>query len=251
MTASFLDIEDGRRLAYQKLEGSGVPIIFLAGHGSDMLGSKAEALYEDCKQKGRSFIRFDYSGHGQSDGAFLDGTISQWTKDATAIIDHLTNGPVILVGSSLGGWIMLNLAKKLGTKIVGLIGIAAAPDFTETLIWNELDERQRQKMKEEGQIALPNPYADEDVIYRNHLITDGRQNLLLQSDLPISCPIFLHQGMQDHEVPWQTAIDIANAVTSEDVTINLVKGAGHRFSTEAEIAAIIASVDVIYKKISA
>lgn len=251
MTASFLDIKQGRRLAYQKLDGHGVTIVFLAGHGSDMLGSKAEALYLDCQAKQRPFIRFDYSGHGQSDGDFLDGTITQWTEDAAAILDTLTDGPVILVGSSLGGWIMLNLAKQLGAKIVGLVGIAAAPDFTESLIWQALDESQRQKMKSEGQIALPNPYADEDVIYPYHLITDGRQNLLLQGDLPISCPIYLHQGMADHEVPWQTAIDIAKAVTSEDVTINLVKEAGHRFSTQDEIDAILTSVDIIYEKLSA
>ena len=251
MTVSFLDIKQGRRLAYQKHDGIGVPVVFLAGHGSDMLGSKAEALYADCQAKNRSFIRFDYSGHGQSEGEFLDGTITKWTEDATAILEALTDGPVILVGSSLGGWIMLNLAKKLGDKVVGLIGIAAAPDFTERLIWHDLDESQREKMKSEGQIALPNPYADEDVIYPYHLITDGRQNLLLQKVLAISCPIILHQGMDDHEVPWQTAIDIADAVISEDVTINLVKGAGHRFSSTAEIAAILASVDDIYDKLTA
>ena len=250
MTASFLDIKQGRRLAYQKLEGNGMAIVFLAGHGSDMLGSKAEALYLDCQAKNRPFIRFDYAGHGQSDGDFLDGTITSWTEDAAAILEALTDGPVMLVGSSLGGWIMLNLAKQLGDKIAGLVGIAAAPDFTETLIWNDLDESQRQKMKDEGQIALPNPYADEDVIYPYHLITDGRHNLLLQDKLAISCPIYLHQGMEDHEVPWHTAIDIANAVISEDVTINLVKGAGHRFSSEAEIAAILASVDRLYDKVS-
>lgn len=250
MTASFLDIKQGRRLAYQKLDGIGMPIVFLAGHGSDMLGSKAEALFQDCQAKNRPFIRFDYSGHGQSEGVFLEGTISQWTEDAIAILEALTDGPVILVGSSLGGWIMLNLAKTLGSKIAGLIGIAAAPDFTETLIWNELDETQRQLMIEEGQIALPNPYADEDVIYPYHLVTDGRQNLLLTDRLDIACPIYLHQGMKDHEVPWQTAIDIANATASEDVTINLVKEAGHRFSTDAEIASILASVDVIYEKVS-
>ena len=250
MTASFLDIKQGRRLAYQKLEGTGIPIIFLAGHGSDMLGSKAEALFLDCQTKNRPFIRFDYSGHGQSEGAFLDGTISQWTEDATEIIETLTDGPVILVGSSLGGWVMLNLAKALSSKIAGLIGIAAAPDFTETLIWNDLDDAQRQKMQDEGQIALPNPYADEDVIYPYHLITDGRNHLLLNDELAISCPIILHQGMEDHEVPWQTAIDIANAVTSEDVTINLIKKAGHRFSSEDEIKAIVASVDRLYAKLA-
>ena len=251
MTTHYLDIADGNRLAYQKLDGKGPMILFLAGHGSDMFGSKAEAIAEACAKVGRGFLRFDYSGHGLSSGAFLDGTISQWTKQAHAIIDALADDRLILVGSSLGGWIMLNLAKELGDRIAGIIGIAAAPDFTETLIWNQLSDSQKQQMQQTGQIALPNPYADEDVIYPYHLITDGRENLLLNQPLSISCPMILHQGMQDHEVPWQTALSIAEAAQSDDVTINLVKSAGHRFSTDAEIAAILQSIDQMIAKVSA
>ena len=249
MKTNYLSIADGGRLAYQKLEGSGATIVFFSGHGSDMFGSKAEALADFCKAQGRSFLRFDYTGHGLSSGAFLDGTISSWTQDALAIIDELTSGPVIIVGSSLGGWIMLNVAKQRGMRVAGLIGIAAAPDFTETLIWNALTPEQQRRMVEQGQIALPNPYADEDVIYPYQLITDGRDNLLLGKALAITCTIILHQGMADHEVPWQTACQIAEAVTSDDVRLNIVKDSGHRFSSEEEIAMIIRSVEDMLKTV--
>ena len=250
MTTDFLILEDGRKLAYQKQDGVGPMIVFLSGHGSDMFGSKAEALASYCAAHKRAFLRFDYTGHGLSSGAFLDGTISQWTDDTMQILDHLTDGPVILVGSSLGGWIMLNVAKEKGTQIAGLIGIAAAPDFTQTLIWDNLSQEQQAKMADEGQIALPNPYADEDVIYPYHLITDGRDNLLLDKPLAINCPLILHQGMADHEVPWQTACQIAEAVQSEDVRVNLVKSSGHRFSSDGEIAMLISSVEEMFEKLS-
>ena len=251
MKTNYLTIADGGRLAYQKLEGKGPVIVFFSGHGSDMFGSKAEALADYCHAQGQSFLRFDYTGHGLSSGAFLDGTISSWTSDALAVIDELTSGSVIIVGSSLGGWIMLNVAKQRQARIAGLIGIAAAPDFTETLIWNQLTTEQQTRMAQEGQIALPNPYADDDVIYPYALITDGRENMLLDKELAITCPIILHQGMADHEVPWQTACDIAGAVTSDDVTLNLVKASGHRFSSEPEIAMILHSVEEMLKKIDA
>ena len=243
MKTEFITNEDGLNLAYQKINGTGPTIVFLAGHGSDMLGSKAEALTQKCEKEKRAFVRFDYSGHGQSDGEFLEGTISSWTKDALHIIDHCTTGPLILVGSSLGGWIMMNVAIKRAARVAGCIGIAAAPDFTETLIWQSLSKDQQEMMAKTGQIALPNPYADEDVIYPYGLITDGRQNLLLGQEVAIDCPMILHQGMADDEVPWQTACDIAQAVRTENVRLNLMKSSGHRFSQDHELAAILDSVD--------
>ena len=243
METKYLTFDDGRRLAYQLNQGTGPVIVFLSGHGSDMFGSKAEALADYCLKAGRAFLRFDYTGHGLSSGAFLDGTISSWTKDATDILEKLADDKVILVGSSLGGWIMLNLAKANPHKMAGLIGIAAAPDFTETLIWQNLSADQQEEMAQTGQIALPNPYADEDVIYPYTLITDGRDNLLLDKPLDITCSIILHQGMADHEVPWQTACAIAEVVSSDNVHINLVKASGHRFSSDEEIAMIIHSLE--------
>ncbi|MGC6517785.1 MAG: alpha/beta hydrolase [Candidatus Puniceispirillaceae bacterium] len=245
MKTDYLDINDEIRLAYQKLDGNGPTVVFLAGHGSDMFGSKAEALACYCEKTGQAFVRFDYQGHGLSSGDMMDGTISAWTQDALAIVDMLTTGPILLVGSSLGGWIMLAVAKARASRVMGCIGIAAAPDFTERLIWQSLRPDQQEEMAATGQIALPNPYADEDVIYPYQLITDGRQNLLLDKELPIMCPVILHQGMADHEVPWQTACDIAQAVSSPDVTIHLRKDSGHRFSSESEIAQIIDSVKIM------
>lgn len=243
MKTEYLTNPDGLNLAYQKHDGNGPTIVFLAGHGSDMFGSKAEALAEYCISANKSFLRFDYSGHGLSDGEMMDGTISSWTNDALLMIDEKTSGDVLLVGSSLGGWIMLNVAKQRQDRITGCVGIAAAPDFTETLIWDSLSPEQQHQMEQDGFIALPNPYADEDVIYPYSLITDGRDNLLLDKPLAIDCPVILNQGMQDHEVPWQTANQIALALTSDDVTVQLVKSAGHRFSTEAEISLILRSVE--------
>ena len=243
METKYLTFDDGRRLAYQLHQGTGPLIVFLSGHGSDMFGSKAEALADYCLEAGRAFLRFDYTGHGLSSGTFLDGTISSWTKDATDILEKLADDKVILVGSSLGGWIMLNLAKANPHKMAGLIGIAAAPDFTETLIWQNLSADQQEEMAQTGHIALPNPYADEDVIYPYTLITDGRDNLLLDKPLDITCPIILHQGMADREVPWQTACAIAEIVSSDNVQINLVKASGHRFSSDEEIAMIIHSLE--------
>lgn len=240
----------GQSLAYQQQEGTGPVIVFLAGHGSDMFGSKAEALSQHCVTTGHAFIRFDYAGHGMSEGEMMQETISSWTDDALTIIDKLTDGPVMLVGSSLGGWIMLNVALARPDRVAGCIGIAAAPDFTETLIWDQLLPEQQQKMAQEGQIALPNPYADEDVIYPYQLIVDGRTHLLLNKPLPITCPLILHQGMADHEVPWQTASQIALAAASEDVRINFVKSSGHRFSSDEEIAMLISSVDEMRQKIA-
>ena len=254
MTNRFLQRHDDEtnqsyQIAYQSRSGNGIGIVFLCGHGSDMYGSKAEALDAYCAAHNLPFTRFDYFGHGESDGAFLDGTISRWTEDALAILDEVTDGPQILVGSSLGGWIMLNVAVARPQRVAGLIGIAAAPDFTERLIWDSLSPEQQADMQEAGHIALPNPYADEDVIYPYHLIEDGRDNLRLTNSLPITCPITLHQGMQDHEVPWRTALEIADKDDSDDVTINLVKSAGHRFSSEDEIAALLTSVTQMRDKL--
>ena len=250
MSVSYFNISEGSQIAYQKLEGKGPGIVFLAGHGSDMFGSKAQALYDYCEATGRAFLRFDYFGHGMSSGDMMEGTISRWTKDATAIITQFTAGPQILIGSSLGGWIMLNLIKQKTVSAAGCIGIAAAPDFTEDLIWNSLSDDQQKQMEQTGKIGLPNPYADEDVIYPYQLITDGRENLILNAPLEISCPLILHQGMADHEVPWQTATAIAECVKSDDVAIHLRKGSGHRFSDETEIAALLASVEDLLARLA-
>lgn len=238
-----LDINENERLAYRKTFGTGVGVVFLCGHGSDMDGTKALEAEAWARGTGRPFLRFDYRGHGQSSGDFLDGNISSWTVDSLAAFDALTDGPQILVGSSLGGWLMLNVALARPERVAGLIGIAAAPDFTEDLLWAEFTEEQRRQIEADGVIALPNPYADEPVKYPWHLITDGRDNLRLRGGLDIASPVHLLHGMRDEEVPWQTATATAAALTSDTVEVTLVKEAGHRFSEPDQLALLRNALD--------
>jgi len=261
ITTEFLEIGPDHRLAFQHRPAAAntpanipanIPgFVFLAGHGSDMLGTKAEILADWAARSGFSFTRFDYRGHGQSSGAFLAHTISDWTADARHIIEQVTSGPLILVGSSLGGWIMLNLLNSCRQRIAGLIGIAAAPDFTERLIWQTLNKEQQEQMQQQGHIALPNPYEPGgQLVYPYHLIEDGRANLLLDKPLEFDGPVILHQGMQDEEVPWQTALDIAAVLTSDRLEIRLDKTAGHRYSEPHQLAALVASAEQLSQQLS-
>ena len=252
---SYHNLKQGGKRAYHAIHqehtaAENPGLVFLAGHGSDMEGSKAIALENMADLHKIPFLRFDYFGHGRSDGRFLDGNLSRWLEDCTAMLDALTKGPQILVGSSLGGWLMVLTALQRKSRIAGMVGIAAAPDFTETLIWDALTPTQQEEMKTKRQIALPNPYADEDVIYPYHLIEDGQRHLLLKNEIDLDIPVILHQGMQDGEVPWQTAIQLAEKLTSKDVQIILDKHAGHRYSEATQIDALLASVMNMHQKIS-
>ena len=239
----YLELDGNERLAYRRISGSGTGIVFLCGHGSDMEGTKALEAEAWARDTGRPFLRFDYRGHGLSSGDFLDGNISSWTSDCLAAFDALTDGPQLLVGSSLGGWLMLNVALARPDRVAGLIGIAAAPDFTEDLLWAAFTDEQRRRIEADGVIALPNPYADEPVKYPWHLITDGRNNLRLRGGLDITCPVHLLHGMKDAEVPWRTATATAAALASEAVEVTLVKEAGHRFSEPEQIALLRGTLD--------
>ena len=231
-----LTITETDHIAYHRFLGNTPGIIFLAGHGSDMEGSKALHLEKWARTNGQAFLRFDYRGHGKSSGSMDSTNISDWTEDVITAIDELSEGPQILVGSSLGGWLMLNAALARPKRVISLVGVAAAPDFTEDLIWAELNASQRSYMQSEGRIVLPNPYADEPVVYPYHLVEDGRNHLRLRSNLNINLPIRLLHGMQDAEVPWQTAVRIAECTVGNDVRLHLVKDAGHRFSEPKQLA---------------
>ena len=244
-------INHSTKIAYKRLVGKAPGIIFLCGHGSDMEGSKALFLENWAQQQGRAFLRFDYSGHGRSDGVFLETNISNWTADAIAVLDDLSKGPQILVGSSLGGWIMLNVALARPDRVAGLIGIAAAPDFTEDLIWQPLDAQSRADMQATGHIAMDNPYADDPVIYPYHLIEDGRQHLRLRGPLPIHVPVRLLQGMNDAEVPWQTATRLADCLESDDVMLHFDKTATHRFSEPAQLQLIETTITELLDRLGA
>lgn len=247
---SYFTFKDNTKRAYlsrhQELASPKNPgIIFLGGHGSDMFGSKAEALDRLALEQNIPFLRFDYYGHGLSDGKFLDGNMSRWLEDCLMMVDGQTTGPQILVGSSLGGWLMLRTALLRRERIAGLIGIAAAPDFTQTHIWDSLTPEQQRQMREEGQIALANAYAPGDVIYPYHLITDGREHLLLTGTIDLELPVILHQGMADEEVPWQTAIEICDKLASQHVQLIFDKNAGHRYSEPHQINALLHSTHAL------
>ena len=242
-------INQSGKIAYNRVLGKSPGVVFFCGHGSDKEGSKALFIESWAKNHGQAFLRFDYSGHGSSDGLFLETNISDWTHDAITILDNLTEGPQILVGSSLGGWIMLNVAMERPTRVAALVGIAAAPDFTEDLIWQPLDESSRSTFKADGQITMENPYADDPVIYPYHLIEDGRRHLRLRGPLSITQPVRLLHGINDIEVPWQTAVTLTNCLQSNDVLLHLDKAATHRFSEPAQLQNIQAMLEQLITQI--
>ena len=242
-------VNQSGKIAYNRVLGKSPGVVFFCGHGSDKEGSKALFIESWAKSYGQAFLRFDYSGHGSSDGLFLETNISDWTSDAITVLDNLTEGPQILVGSSLGGWIMLNVALERPTRVAALVGIAAAPDFTEDLIWQPLDKSGRSALKAEGQITMENPYADDPVIYPYHLIEDGRQHLRLRSPLAITQPVRLLHGINDTEVPWQTSVRLSNCLESDDVLLHFDKAATHRFSEPAQLQSIQAVLEQLITQI--
>ena len=239
----FIELAGGGRIAYEKFSGKGPGVVFLGGFHSDMTGTKATALAAHFRRAGRSFLRFDYTGHGASSGDFEEGTIGGWAADAVAVLDELAEGPQVLVGSSMGGWIMCLAALARPGRVCGLIGVGAAPDFTEDLMWNQFDDAAKARMRAEGILQLPSDYEDTPYPVSLALIEDGRDHLLLTEPLPLDCPLHLIHGLADRDVPWQTALKIAEAVTGEDVSINLVKGGDHRLSDEADLARLTDAVD--------
>lgn len=229
MTAiKHLDGPNGTKLAYAKTDGDGPTIVFLSGYKSDMEGTKAVHLEAWARLEGRAFLRFDYSGHGVSGGVFEDGCIGDWARDAQAVIEATTDGPVVLVGSSMGGWIACLMAQRL-KHVVGFVGIAAAPDFTEDGFWASFSEAQRRTIMEDGQIALPSDYDDPYIVTRR-LIEDGRENLVLRRPLHMPYPVRLVQGTEDTAVSRETALRLLDHIDGPDTRLTLVKGADHRFS---------------------
>ncbi|ARJ66784.1 alpha/beta hydrolase [Magnetospirillum sp. ME-1] len=227
---------DGATIAYRRLEGKTPGVVFLHGYHSDMEGTKALALEEMCRQQGRAFLRFDYFGHGQSSGDVLYGTIGRWAADAVAVISDLTEGPQVLVGSSLGGWISLLAALELRDRVAGIVGVAAAPDFTEDLMWQDFTFEQRRTLMETGELELANCY-EPDNPWRIHrsLIEDGRNHLLLRDLIQLHCPVWLIQGQKDADVPWQTALRLADCLASDQVEVILVKDGDHRLSRDGDL----------------
>jgi pimeloyl-ACP methyl ester carboxylesterase len=217
-------------------------VVFLTGFVSDMTGSKALVLERFCRARGQAFVRFDYRGHGASSGRFRDGTIGAWADDAVAVVDQLTEGPQILVGSSMGGWIMLLAALARPQRIHGLVGIAAAPDFTEDLMWDRFTPEIRRRLEDKGFHYLASEYDPQPYIVTRRLIEEARGHLLLRDTVPLACPVRLLHGLDDPDVPWQTSLRLAERLAGADVTVTLIKAAGHRLSEPDNIARIEAAV---------
>lgn len=228
---------EGRDLAYVYSPGRGPCIVFLSGYKSDMEGTKAVHLEGWARAQNRTFLRLDYSGHGQSGGVFEDGCIGDWAADAQAVITAVTPGPVVIVGSSMGGWIGCLMVRRLGTKVAGFVGIAAAPDFTEDGFWAGFDDSQKAQILQDGQVALPSDYGDPYIVTR-HLIEDGRKHLVLRSPLPMPFPVRLLQGTEDTAVTRKTLVGLFDHIDSPNAQMTLVKGVDHRFSDPACLALI-------------
>ena len=210
---------------------------------SDMTGTKAQALEHACRAAGRAYTRFDYLGHGASSGEFTDGTIGRWADDAVAVLDTLDKGPHIVVGSSMGGWIMLLVALARAKQVAGLIGIAAAPDFTEKLMWQNYDEETRETLRRDGLYLEPSIYGEDAYPITHQLIVEGRDHLVLDAPpIAITCPVRLLHGMKDPDVPWRHSLALAEALVSADVHSCFVKDGDHRLSREQDIALICRTV---------
>jgi pimeloyl-ACP methyl ester carboxylesterase len=241
----FLELARGRRLAYRRLPGRAPGVLFCGGYTSDMTGTKATALERFCREQGRAYTRFDYSGHGASSGEFADGTIGEWAGDAQAILDRATAGPMLVVGSSMGGWIMLLVALARPERVRGLVGIAAAPDFTEDLLLPQATPEQRRALAEQGYWMQPSGYGGEPYPITRRLIEEARAHLVLRAPIPIRCPVHLLHGQRDPDVPWQTALCLVERLESDDVTIELIKAGDHRLSSDRDLARLMGAVQRI------
>ncbi len=248
--AEYLPRSDGDRIAYNRLGGARPGVVFLHGLMSDRGGTKALALAAHCARKGYAYVRFDMYGHGASSGRFEDGGISRWTDDAVAVLEQLTEGPQVLVGSSMGGWVMVRAALRCPARVAALVGIAVGPDFTEELMWERFSEMQREQLMTAGSVEIPSSYNSEPYRISRHLIEDGRQNLVLGGDIPIMCPVVLIHGQQDADVPWQTSLRLADKIAGGDVEICLVKDGDHRLSQPRNLQQLCLAVDDVIGRIA-
>lgn len=239
------------RLAYRQYQGetandSAPGVVWLGGFRSDMIGTKAEYLDAWARGAGRNYLRFDYSGHGESEGVFEDGCIGAWASDALAVFDKLTSGPQILVGSSMGGWIAALLAKQRPERIAAMVLIAPAPDFTERLMWPSFTDAQREAIMRDGRLEQPSEYSDEPEVITRKLIEDGRRCLVMTGAVPIRCPVRILQGMKDDAVPYAHAITFAEMLESDDVEVTLTGNGDHRLSEPADLARLQATLNGLF-----
>jgi pimeloyl-ACP methyl ester carboxylesterase len=249
---TFLHIGEGaarRGIAVRALEGAAPGLFWLGGYKSDMKGTKAVALADWAAQAGRACVRFDYSGHGESEGAFTDGTIGRWLADSLAVFDTCCAGPQILIGSSMGGWLALLLTRELKRRqgagkasVAGMVLIAPAVDFTEELMWKRFTPEIKRELEDNGVWARPSQYSAEPYLVTRQLIEDGRKHLLLGGLIETGCPVRILQGVEDPDVPWRHAVELTSRLASDDVVLTLVKDGDHRLSRPEDIERMIAAV---------
>ncbi len=237
----YLMCDDGSRLAYQKIRGRSPGIIFLSGFMSDMNGTKASYLANEFSQLGQSFVRFDYAGHGKSSGRFEEGTIGRWKEDALRILDKVTEGPQILVGSSMGGWLMTLVARERKERITGMVGISSAPDFTASIM-EQLKPEYKNDLMNTGKCQIPSDYSEGPYIITKSLIDDGQKQQVLNGPIPIYCPVRLLHGTLDKDVPWQSSLKLMDCLKSADARLTLIKDADHRLSTESNLNLIFKTI---------
>lgn len=247
--AKYLDV-DGTRIAYRRRDGRLPGVVWLGGYRSDMLGTKAEALDGWARTSGHAYLRHDYSGHGESGGLFADGTISRWLTQSLAVFRALSDGPQILVGSSMGAWIALRLVQELarlgeGHRVGGLVLIAPAPDFTSDLVEPDLTEAQRKALGDDGFFETPSEYSGQSSIFTRALIEDGRGNRVLTGPIHTFCPVHVLQGMRDPDVPYAHALKLVGLLPADDVTLSLVPDGDHRLSRPQDIAMILQAVETM------
>ena len=234
----FHPLSDGRRIAFRHIPGGGPAVVFLPGYMSDMAGGKATALAEWAGHEGRECLLLDYSGCGESGGDFGQGTLTRWRDEVVALIEAHVTGKVVLVGSSMGGWLMLLVAQRLGERLAGLVGIAAAPDFTD---WG-YDEEQKAKLAAGKPVFEDNPYGPEPTPTHPGFWADGQALRQLEEEIPLDCPVRLLHGQDDADVPPEVSLRLSAALRSSDVQVTLVKGGDHRLSREQDIALLLRTV---------
>lgn len=237
----------GNHLAYHSIKGTRSPgVVFLNGFRSEMNGRKAMVLEQHCRRTNRSFVRFDYLGHGESSGHFMDLTLSDWIRDALNILDIVTKGPQILVGSSMGAWIAVHVALQRPNRVVGIVGVAAAPDFTEDA-WKELSIAEKQELEANGVIYRPSKYSADPYPITKKLLDDAKQWLLLDNEksIPITCPVHLIHGQKDTDISWRQSMALSERLDSLDVTVTLIKNGNHRLSEPNDLERIASAVEAI------
>ncbi len=244
---SYLTAEDGTRIAYHHSAGKAPGVIFCGGFMSDMTGTKALALEAACQTSGRSYTRFDYRGHGQSDAEFEDGTIGLWAGDALAVLDQVTEGPQVIVGSSMGGWIMLLLARARPDRVAGLVGIAPAPDFVLRM-WEDFSDEIKATLQRDGVYRAPSEYSEDPYAITMNLIDEGRNHLVLQETLAVDYPVRILHGMADPDVPWRQSLEIVERLQGDDIVVTFSKSGDHRLSEPGDIARLIDTVESLAQK---